>query len=64
MKKNKLKGKLIVLYGVNNLGKTTQAKMMVFLLRRFGKFIWSWQKNIIGKKLMLIRQSMKFIIVF
>ncbi|MCK5084075.1 MAG: hypothetical protein KAQ64_00275 [Candidatus Pacebacteria bacterium] len=30
-------------------------KITVFLLRRFGKFIWSWQKNITGKKLMLIQ---------
>ena len=29
MKKNKTKGKLIVFYGINNLGKTTQAKMLV-----------------------------------
>ncbi|MCK5084076.1 MAG: hypothetical protein KAQ64_00280 [Candidatus Pacebacteria bacterium] len=32
--KNKSKGKLIVLYGVNNLGKTTQAKMLVDYLSR------------------------------
>lgn len=31
-----MKGKLIVLYGINNLGKTTQAKMLVDRLRREG----------------------------
>ncbi|NOQ67823.1 hypothetical protein GQ568_00085, partial [Patescibacteria group bacterium] len=34
MRKNKLKGKFIVLYGVNNLGKTTQAKMLVDYLNK------------------------------
>ncbi|MBI4281584.1 hypothetical protein HY625_02045 [Candidatus Uhrbacteria bacterium] len=31
-----MKGKLIVLYGINNLGKTTQAKMLADRLRRDG----------------------------
>ena len=34
MKKNKPKGKLIVFYGINNLGKTTQAKMLVDYFNR------------------------------
>ena len=32
MRKNKTKGKLIVFYGINNLGKTTQAEMLVDFL--------------------------------
>ncbi len=34
MRKNKTKGKLIVFYGINNLGKTTQAKMLVDFLNK------------------------------
>jgi len=36
MKKNNLKGKFIVLYGINNLGKTTQAKTLVECLNEKG----------------------------
>ena len=32
-----MKGKFIVLYGTNNLGKTTQAKMLVSSLKKAGK---------------------------
>jgi thymidylate kinase len=31
------KGKFIVLYGINNLGKTTQAKLLVKMLKKNGK---------------------------
>lgn len=34
---NSMRGKLIALYGVNNLGKTTQAKLLVERLSRGGK---------------------------
>ena len=34
------KGKLIVLYGVNNLGKTTQAKFLVEKLEELGRTAW------------------------
>lgn len=34
MQKNKYKGKFIVFYGINNLGKTTQAKMLVDCLNK------------------------------
>jgi len=36
MRKNKTKGRLIVFYGINNLGKTTQAKMLVDFLNDKG----------------------------
>lgn len=31
-----VRGKFIVLYGINNLGKTTQAKMLVYKFKKFG----------------------------
>ena len=34
MRKNETKGKLIVFYGINNLGKTTQAEMLVDFLNK------------------------------
>ncbi len=36
LKANPVRGKLIVIYGVNNLGKTTQAKLLVNRLKKSG----------------------------